>query len=169
MTKSINEPEGSRVVMYQPTSLNEPITLQAWLADTGLGGDAEIPPIPGAATITGLEPAEAPAGSSVELVVYCIGHNEKKSYIYFGDAEMRTQLATQTSISTVIPQNEMISPRLVNVTVRREGLVSNQMSFSVTPYERGISDPDELEDEIEQAEDEGEFKSTHRVKAKTKR
>jgi hypothetical protein len=177
---SINQPQDvGRDVTFYPQSINVPTKLEDWIAENVPEG-GELPPgfelPPGveppatdAAVITALEPSEAPAGSSVELLVQCTGHNEKKSYIYFGDAEMRTQLATQTSISTVIPSNEMISPRLVNVTVRRGEFISNQMPFNVLPYEKEVADPDELEEEIEAAEEEGDFVATHKAKPKRKR
>jgi hypothetical protein len=63
-------------------------------------------------------------------------------------------------------------PDTVPMAIRNGDKTSNAVNFTFNAAEgaagRGAADPDELEEEIEEAEEDGDFKSMHRSRIKKK-
>jgi hypothetical protein len=149
--ESINEPGQGNTTMLTPNSINEPL---------------RIPEGAGTPVITGIEPAEATIGQP-DFTLYVTGTGFiAQSVIVFAGRDEPTTLEGDGT------------PRpALNMSVWRTGRGAGQRAQRSAAVERGgssrshptrarhlaaaVADPDDLEDEIEQAEEEGDFKSTH--------
>jgi hypothetical protein len=130
-------------------------------------------------------------GPDVTMTASGIGFTEA-SVISFNGGEEPTVYVDGGRLTTIVKPSTATTPGSYPVTVANGDKVSEAASFTFTeagafaamnptdetaerPSEAKVwsdadpADPDELEDEIEQAEEEGEFKSTHKPKTKTKR
>jgi hypothetical protein len=136
-------------------------------------------------------------GPDVTMTASGIGFTES-SVISFNGGEEPTTFVDGGRVTTIVKPSTATTPGSYPVTVANGDKVSGAASFTFTaagafaamnPIDEtaerkaasgswGLvktgdadpTDPDELEDEIEQAEEEGEFKSTHpKTKTKTKR
>jgi hypothetical protein len=130
-------------------------------------------------------------GPDVTMTASGIGFTEA-SVINFNGGEEPTTFVDGGRVTTIVKPSTATTPGSYPVTVANGDKVSGAASFTFTeagafaamnpPTEEttkrsdetsgswGDADPDELEDEIEQAEEEGEFKSMHpKTKTKTKR
>jgi hypothetical protein len=138
--------------MLTPQSINEPRKL----------------PEPGAAdvAITSLDPAGAAIGDpDVDMEVVGTGFTEQ-SVITFNGGDEPTVFISKTVVSTIVKPSTATTPGSYPVTVKSGAAESNALSFTFT--EDG-ADPDALEDELEQAKEEGDFKSTHPRRGKVRR
>ena len=165
---SINEPEGVRKTTFTPNSVNEPATLPEWATE---------PPV-----VTGLEPTECTLGDpDFRIYVSGTGFYEQSTLVFAGQDEPTT--FEDGKLSTGVNMAVWQGPDTVQVGIRNGPIESNTMPFTfkaagepaadeqwrttsvstATPpgHDADYSDPDELEDELEQAEEEGDFKPTH--------
>lgn len=161
MIKSINEPEFSREVMLTPNSLNQPAPLP------------EGPP-----TVDGINPTEAAEGTASQLIVVHGTNFTEGCVVNFGGVDQPTTFERSDKINATValagaPVGEY------PVVVKLLGASSPPQTFTVhagvgstgLADDRGdYMDPDELEDELEQAKEDGDFKSMHHSRpAKGKR
>jgi hypothetical protein len=146
---SINEPETSRKIVLTPQSLNEPATLPEWATE--------------APVVTAIEPTECTIGDA-DFTVYLTGTGfYEQSVIVFAGQDEPTTLESDGTLSTGVNMAMWQGPDTVQVSVRNGPIQSNEVDFTfleAAPEATG-ADPDELEDEIEQARDEGDFRPTH--------
>jgi hypothetical protein len=155
---SINEPQLVRP-SFTPASINEP---------------PELPPRPDmpVPVIASIEPTEATIGDA-SFTLYVTGEQFLPgSTIIFAGMPEPTTLEGDGRLSTGVNMDVWLGPDTVKVSVLNGDTASNEVDFTFHP-EGGerfgtahAADPDELEDEIEQAEEEGEFKSMHPAKKK---
>jgi hypothetical protein len=145
--ESINEPLSSRDIMLTPVSLNEPLPFD--LPDAP-------PPV-----VTLLEPAEATIGDP-SFTLYVTGEQfNPGSSIFFAGYTEPTTLEADGRLSTGIDMSVWLGPDTVKVSVFNADRQSNEVDFTFLPGARAAVDPDELEEEIEEAEDDGEFTAMH--------
>lgn len=156
---SINEPGQSRQG-FSPRSINEP----------------PVPPDVQAPTVTALEPATCAIGDpDFTLDVTGTGFKDGISVIVFANEDEPTTFNGDTTVSTTVKPSLWASAVTVQCLVRNGPLESAALDFvfteAVAPPEKSAhvhaADPDELEEEIEEAEEEGEFKPTHKAHSKT--
>jgi len=151
---SINEP-GQRTNMLFPQSINEPAV--------------DVDSLPkGPPTVDGLNPAEAAAGGPDLLMVIHGTNFSPMSEIKFGSTVLPTTFEKPTKINTTVtPAVAGVYP----VIVRNEFGESAPVDFTVTEVEEARAiDPDDLDEEIAEAEEEGDFKPLHAThKRKPKR
>ena len=163
---AINEPEGVRERTLTPASPNEPPALPEWATE--------------APVVTGLEPAECTLGDpDFRIYVSGTGFYEQSTLVFAGQDEPTT--FEDGKLSTGVNMAVWQGPDTVQVGVRNGPIESNTMPFTFnaaeTPEAEGqwrttsvstatppghdadadYSDPDELEDELEQAREEGDF------------
>ena len=159
--ESINEPDG-RTWMVTPVSINEPPDLAA---------------IPGTPTITSLAPTSAVIGDpSFTLVVTGTNFYDGSVIVFAGNDEPTTYTDAQT-VSTGVDMNVWLGADTVPVQVRNFNMVSNSVDFVFTAtaavtaaaHEAPGADPDDLEEEINEAAEEGDFKPVHRGRIKRKK
>jgi len=168
---SINEPEGSRKTSLTPQSPNEPATLPEWATE--------------APVVTSLEPTECTLGDP-DFRIYVSGTGfYDQSVIVFAGQDEPTTLESDGTLTTGVNMAVWHGPDTVPVGVRNGPIESNMMPFTFKaagdeptsmaekvlgpldePNEDG-ADPDELEDEIEQSQEEGDFRPLHRGKPTT--
>jgi hypothetical protein len=145
---SINEPLGpGRTTMLTPQSINEPV-------------DLEMPDPP---VITALVPDSCAIGDPdftldvegtgfyPQSVIHFAGHDEPTTY-------------NDGTLSTGVKPSLWTSPVVVQCQVRNGETMSNAVDFTfsdITATAEG-ADPDELEEQIDEAAEEGDFKPTHR-------
>ena len=151
---SINEPETSRKIVLTPQSLNEPATLPEWATE--------------APVVTAIEPTECTIGDpSFDVVLSGTGFYEQSVIVFAGQDEPTT--LTDGKLSTGVNMDVWQGPDTVKVSVRNGPIESNEVDFTFNAAPEGGAmaaksegaDPDELEDEIEQAKDDGDFRPTH--------
>jgi hypothetical protein len=162
---SINEPDSGRTWMVTPVSINEPPKM-----------DMPNPPV-----ITTIAPDTAAIGDpDFTLVVTCTGFYADSVIVFAGNDEPTT-LEADGTLTTGVDMNVWLGPDMLPVQVRNFNVVSNTVEFTFT--EAGTRhapkahhathahdvDPDDLEDEIDEAADEGDFKPTHATRKKRKR
>jgi hypothetical protein len=163
---AINEPEGVRERTLTPASPNEPPALPEWATE---------PPV-----VTGLEPTECTLGDpDFRIYVSGTGFYEQSTLVFAGQDEPTT--FEDGKLSTGVNMAVWHGPDTVQVGVRNGPIESNTMPFTFktaeTPEAEGqwrttsvttatppghdadadYSDPDELEDELDQAREEGDF------------
>jgi len=157
---SINEPEGSRKTSLTPQSVNEPATLPDWATE--------------APVVTGLEPTECTLGDpDFRIYVSGTGFYEQSTLVFAGQDEPTT--FEDGKLSTGVNMAVWHGPDTVQVGVRNGPIESNTMPFTfkaapeadATATDEG-ADPDELEGEIEDAEEDGDFRPVHRGRAGAK-
>jgi hypothetical protein len=142
---SINEPGQSELTTVEPVSINEP--------------NLDMP------TVTSIDPTTCVIGDpDFDLQVAGTGFDETSVIVFAGHEEPTTWDGDAT-LSTGITPSLFTSPDTVDVQVRNGTKLSNALAFTFTDAAGRGADPDELEDEIEQAEEEGDFKPTHRSHA----
>jgi hypothetical protein len=149
--RSINEPHSSRLFNFSHPSINEPPVLLA------------VP------EIVSIEPTEATIGDP-SFTLYVTGEAfDAGTMIVFAGHGEPTTLEEDGTVSTGVNMDVWKGPDTVKVSVFNGGQQSNEVDFTFLPAaeaatevaEPDMADPDDLEDEIEQAEEEGEFKSMH--------
>ena len=163
---AINEPEGVRERTLTPASPNEPPALPEWATE--------------APVVTGLEPAECTLGDAdFRIYVSGTGFYEQSTLVFAGQDEPTT--FEDGKLSTGVNMTVWQGPDTVQVGVRNGPIESNTMPFTfkaaeapeaegqwrttsvstATPpghdADADYSDPDELEDELDQAREEGDF------------
>jgi hypothetical protein len=151
--ESINEPNSGHTWMVTPVSINEPPKL-----------DQDVP------VITSIAPDTAVIGDpSFTLVVTGTGFSADSVIVFAGHDEPTT-LEADGTLSTGVNMGVWLGPDTLPVVVRNFNVVSNAVEFTFTEpagtrmaVEEGV-DPDDLEEEIEEAAEEGDFKPTHRGK-----
>jgi hypothetical protein len=156
--ESINEPNSSRTWMVTPVSINEPPKM-----------DMPNPP-----HITSIAPTTAAIGDpSFTLVVTGTGFYPDSVIVFAGNDEPTT-LQGDGTLTTDVNMAVWLGPDTLPVVVRNFNVVSNAVQFTFTataasteqaPAKHArVADPDEIEEEIEEAEEEGDFKPLHRGK-----
>ena len=157
---SINEPEGSRKTSLTPQSPNEPATLPEWATEAPI--------------VTSLEPTECTLGDAdFTIAVSGTGFYEQSTIVFAGQDEPTT-LESDGTLTTGVNMAVWHGPDTVQVGVRNGPIESNTMPFTfkaapeadTAVAEEGV-DPDELEDELEQAQEEGDFRPLHRGRPTT--
>jgi hypothetical protein len=162
---AINEPEGVRERTLTPASPNEPPALPEWATE--------------APVITGLEPTECTLGDpDFRIYVSGTGFYEQSTLVFAGQDEPTT--FEDGKLSTGVNMAVWQGPDTVQVGVRNGPIESNTMPFTFNAAEpvadeqwrttsvstatppghdtdADYSDPDELEDELDQAREEGDF------------
>ena len=163
---AINEPNGVREKALMPASVNEPPALPEWATE--------------APVVTGLEPTECTLGDpDFRIYVSGTGFYEQSTLVFAGQDEPTT--FEDGKLSTGVNMAVWQGPDTVQVGVRNGPIESNTMPFTFkaaeTPEAEGqwrttsvstatppghdadadYSDPDELEDELDQAREEGDF------------
>ena len=163
---AINEPEGVRERTLTPASPNEPPALPEWATE--------------APVVTGLEPTECTLGDpDFRIYVSGTGFYEQSTLVFAGQDEPTT--FEDGKLSTGVNMAVWQGPDTVQVGVRNGPIESNTMPFTFNAAEApaaegqwrttsvstatppghdadaDYSDPDELEDELEQAREEGDF------------
>jgi hypothetical protein len=153
---SINEPTSSRTWMAFPNSINEP---------------AVLPDMP---VITSLEPATCAIGDP-DFTLDVVGTGfSAESVIHFAGHDEPTVFNEPDTVSTGVKPSLWLEPVTVQCSVRNGPVESDPVDFVFRdaaglfaaidqrhPPLAAAADPDELEEEIEEAEDEGDFKPTH--------
>jgi hypothetical protein len=158
---SINEPQTARQ-SFTPASINEPPVLP--------GGDIDAP----APTLSQIQPAFATIGGA-DLTMQCIGDNfTPAAYITFNGGQEPTQWHSATKVTTIVKPSTATTAGVYPVTVVTPFGETETLTFEFRTADPDIetdvidpTDPDDLEDEIEQAEEEGEFKALHVSKTVT--
>jgi hypothetical protein len=149
---SINEPEGVREKTLTPQSPNEPAALPDWATE--------------APVVTSLEPTECTLGDAdFTIAVSGTGFYEQSTIVFAGQDEPTT-LESDGTLTTGVNMAVWQGPDTVQVGVRNGPIESNTLPFTfnaapeadTAATEEG-ADPDELEDELEQAREEGDFSS----------
>ncbi|HEX3412875.1 MAG TPA: hypothetical protein VHT00_14240 [Stellaceae bacterium] len=150
--ESINEPGHSRLVSHTPPSINEP---------------PEVPPLP-APVISTITPDTAAIGDAdftlvvagdnffAGTVIFFAGHDEPTSF----DEADRT-------VSTLVKPSLWQAPATVQCQVHNAEMMSNAVDFTftdagATAAAHHDADPDDLEDEIDEAIEDGDaYTPTH--------
>ena len=159
MIKSVNEPQLSREVTLTPNSHNEPAPLPE-----------------GRPTIEGLNPAEMPHGTVDQLLVVHGDNFIPGCAVTFEGVLLDTEYEAPHKLNATVPND--LEAGTYTVTVELLGASTDGQTFTVNepappPETRkahphadthpdDLVDPDELEEEIEAAEEEGDFKPVHR-------
>jgi hypothetical protein len=152
-TESINEPGKSRVVSHTPRSINEP---------------PEVPDLP-APVITAIAPAECMIGDP-DFTLDVTGENFfAGSVIFFAGHDEPTSFDGVDTVSTGVKPSLWGAPVVVQCYVHNGEQMSTAVDFAFNDASGSrmgnpahATDPDELEDEIAAAEDDDDFKPTHR-------
>ena len=146
-----------------------------WAIEVGLA--RRTPP-----TLTSLEPNTAVIGDP-SFTLYISGENfHAASVIMFAGQDENTTLGADGRLSTGVNMDYWHSPDTVQVTVNNGDKVSEPLDFTFTeavpaPDPEAVAqdetsygaDPDDLEEEIEAAQDDGDFVPAKKAKAKKKR
>lgn len=158
---SINEPQASRTWMVRPPSINEP----------------NYPPV-----VTDMQPTTAVLGDpDFELTFTGTGFDPVSCFIAFAGQREPARFNGDGTIFTIVKPSLAWGEVTVKASVYNGDQPSQEFDFTFTAVAAGQSrakhaghadpdaivevedptDPDQLEDELEQAEEEGDFKSTH--------
>jgi hypothetical protein len=161
--ESINEPGQGHTWMVTPVSINEPPKL-----------DMPDPPV-----VTQIAPDTAVLGDpSFTLVVTGTGFYPDSVIVFAGHDEPTT-LEADGTLTTGVDMSVWLGPDIVKVQVRNFNVVSDPVNFTFTTaavqaveqhqhHATHDVDPDDLEDEIDEAREEGDFKPTHKPRRKHK-
>jgi hypothetical protein len=153
--ESINEP-GGRTTMVLPASINEP------------------PKMPDAPVITALNPSECTLGDpDFTLFIEGTGFYPASMIIFAGHDEPTT-LNEDGTLSTGINMALWQGPDTVKVQVYNGPMFSNEADFTFNAagatrskaHAKHVVDPDDLEEQIEEAAEDDDFKSTHPTRKK---
>jgi hypothetical protein len=147
--ESINEPGKSRQ-NFSPPSINEP------------------PKLPDAPVITSLSPDSCAIGDP-DFTLDVVGTGfSADSVIHFAGHDEPTVFNEPDTLSTGVKPSLWAKPVTVQCSVRNGLVVSNPVDFVFTEaateekkHTVHAADPDKLEEEIEESEDDGDFKPTH--------
>jgi hypothetical protein len=152
--RSINEPNSSRLFNFAHPSINEPPVLPSMEAPT----------------LTNIDPDTAMIGGP-DITMTVTGSNfTPASSITFNGGLETTVFVDRDELTTIVKPSTATTPGTYPVTVVDGDRETVAAGFTFTPageaaaagsWGADYTDPDELEDEIEQAEEEGEFKSLH--------
>ena len=148
--KSINQPAGVQMTTVLPNSVNQPAPLP------------EGPPV-----IEGLNPSTAAADGASRLMVVHGKNFMDGAVIMFGTVALDTNFESASKLNAYIPGWE-VGEYLVTVMVGPYSSEPRTFTFtskSEPEPEADLADPDEMEDELEQAKEEGDFAPTHRGRA----
>ena len=132
-----------------PVSPNEPPGSNV-LPDVGEGGGT-----PGAVTLTGVTPATGVIGSDVPITAAGTGFTEA-SVITFGGTALPTTYGSATSLTATAP-GVAATEGPVDVTV--DGSAPVQFTWTLVG-----DDPDDMEAELEDAEDDGDYTTSKKGK-----
>ena len=149
--ESINEPGHSRLVSHTPMSINEP---------------PELPDLP-PPVISALTPDSCTVGEPDFTLVVSGENFFAGSVIFFaGHEEPTTFDAEAGTLSTGVKPSLWAEPVVVQCQVINGEKMSAPVDFTFaaegTPLASSGADPDELEEEIEEAVEEGEVVQHHR-------
>jgi hypothetical protein len=136
--------------MLTPGSINEPLALPE--------GGALVP------VLTTIQPAMAVIGGA-DVTLQCVGQNfTPEAFITFNGGEEPTTFASGTKVTTIVKPSTAGTAGSYPVTVVTPFGETEAMMFEFQEPGgvRATADPDELEDEIEAAGEDGDFKSMHR-------
>ena len=142
-SESINEPTGSNVMGKT---------------------EADIPPeilAQGKPTISGLEPAEAVSGDPDFTLVVSGTNFFAGSVIVFGTQDEPTTFDEEAGTLSTGVKPSLFAPATVPVKIRNGPLVSDSSDFVFTGpvADDQETDPDDLEDEIDQMKEDGDISS----------
>lgn len=161
--QSINEPQTSRQ-SFTPVSINEPPALPQ------LGGGELPKPV-----LSQVQPAKATIGAA-DVTMQCIGSNfTPAAFITFNGGQENTVWHSSTKVTTIVKPSTATTPGVYPVTVVTQFGESETLTFEFLAEGAAAegtaagADPDELEEEIEEAEEEGDFKPMHRTLPKRRR
>jgi hypothetical protein len=163
---SINEPQSSRTIMLMPLSINEPL-------------DVEMPDPP---VVDAITPNACALGDPDFTLVVSGSGFYPASIIVFAGHDEPTTLNEDGTLSTGVKPVLWLDPVVVQCQVRNGPVMSNAVDFTfgeagtrhapkahASHAHTAVVDPDDIEDEIEEAEEEGDFKPTHATRKKRKR
>ena len=165
--RSINEPQSSRLFNFSVPSINEPPVLP----------DIDMP----APVITAIEPAEATIGDASFTLIVTGENFFAGTMINFAGQEEPTTHNEDGTVSTVVNMDVWHGADVLPVYVHNGEKVSNEVTFTFLAAVEGVArsrghgeyDPDDLDEEIEAAEEDGDFKAVHAsrttVSVKTKK
>jgi hypothetical protein len=149
---SINEPHAPSRQTFSPVSINEPPTI-----------DEINPP-----KATGLNPTGVAIGDPPQTL-HVNGMNfTSDTLIVFDEVHVVTQFVSVTELTAALDPSAFVEARGYPVTVAL-GPYTAQPATMFTVTEAAQDDPDEMEDEIDAARDDGDFKPTHASRPKTKK
>jgi hypothetical protein len=152
---SINEP-GQRTAMVLPVSINE---------------GPSLPEGAGVPVIASLDPSSVAIGDP-DTTLFVTGEQfYPGSIINFAGHDEPTTLNEDGTLSTGLKPSLWGSPVVVQCFVRNGSVLSNGVDFTFgepagarkRAHAAHVVDPDELEDELEEAEEDGDFKPTHKA------
>lgn len=148
--RSINEPDGpGRTTMLTPNSINEPETVD--------------PPV-----ISSITPDNCTVGQPDFMLVVDGSGFYPASVIVFAGHDEPTTLHEDGTLTTGVKPSLWLNPVTVQCQVRNGPLISNAVDFVFSPEDNPQSafstDPDELDDEIDQAVEDGDVTVPRRRK-----
>jgi hypothetical protein len=157
---SINEPDG-HTWSLTPESINEPPDY----------GEMVDPP-----AIDALTPGACLIGDA-DFTLYVSGTGlYQGSVINFAGHDEPTTLNEDGTLSTGVKPALWVNPVTVQVYVRNGPVLSNELPFTFSDtalasaaHAAHGADPDDLEEEINEAAEEGDFKPVHRGRTKRKK
>jgi hypothetical protein len=172
IVRSVNEPKSSRQ-SYTPRSINEPTKLS----------DIVGKPPP---KITSLDPGEAAIGDETFTLVVSGDFFFPGTTINFAGYDEPTTHISNDAVSTIVNMDYWHGPDAIPVFVHNGETLSNEMIFTFLPpvaarsekaktdvkaaaLDIDYTDPDEMEEELEAARDEGDIEPPHPDKSKTKK
>jgi len=151
--ESINEPgPPGRTWMVRPTSFNEP---------------------PIAPVVTDMQPTTAVSGDpDFDLIFTGTGFNPFQTFIAFAGQREPARFNEDGTIYTIV-KPVLFAPGTHKASVYNGDQPSQEFDFTFTATAGATKhahdvDPDELEEEIDEAQEEGDFKSTHPARKKGK-
>ena len=156
MIRSINDPGGAGWDGMTPGSINEPQAMPAAMP-----------------TIEGYNPPEATEGEDVFVVVHGT-HFIPECYVIFDGGALATTFEAENKINATLPARPAGDyTMMIGYGPAENGPRTPPVNFTFTKTEEiieeeDLSDPDVMEEEIEAAEEEGEFEPTHADKPKSK-
>ena len=169
MIRSINEPEAAVRNALLPNSINEPQALP------------DGPP-----SIEGLNPASAAPGGAAFVVIHGANFTPECYVLFDDEMVLAANFESETKMNVTLPASEAGAHDVaIGFGPFEGGYKSQSATFTVgevkavrTTSERSANlseviedptDPDQLEDEIEAAEEDGDFVPTHGAKPKSKK
>jgi hypothetical protein len=152
MITSVNEPGQIHTTTLTPRSINEP---------AAIGGSIEGGNAP---KVTGVDPAGCTAGDA-PLILGVTGINFVDGVaVTFDGVALDTTFVSDTSLTAALDPTPLVAGGYPVSVKAGELIAPVAVMFTVADAapEAAGADPDELEDEIEQAGEEGDFKPLHR-------
>ena len=166
MIRSINEPEAAVRNALLPNSINEPQALP------------DGPP-----SIEGLNPASAAPGGAAFVVIHGANFTPECYVLFDDEMVLAANFESETKMNVTLPASEAGAHDVaIGFGPFEGGYKSQSATFTVgevkaaakaAPATAAViedpTDPDQLEDEIEAAEEDGDFVPTHGAKPKSKK